>query len=81
MNTANSPASSPATPKKSALRQFIEYMGRGAAPADGYWFDGYGFDQVSLARRKAPGVFKVSASQASTCSQRLDKCAPATPGT
>ena len=77
MTTPNSPT----TPKRSALRKFIEYMGRGATPVDGYWFDGYGFDQVSLAGRKAPGIRKVSAPQASTCSPHLDKCAPAARGT
>jgi hypothetical protein len=75
------------TPKKSALRKFFEYMGRGATPVDGYYFDGYGFDQVSLAARKPPGIRTnkerpVSEPQvASVCSPRLDKCAPAARGT
>ena len=79
MNSGNSPNAS----KKSTLRTFIEYLGRGATPVDGYWFDGYGFDQVSLAGRKAPGIHKVSAPLVSTSpgAPRLDKCAPATPGT
>ena len=75
--------SNPNASKRSALRTFIEYLGRGATPVDGYWFDGYGFDQVSLAGRKAPGIRKVSAPQVSTSpsARRLDKCVPAAPGT
>jgi len=69
-------------PKRSTLRKFIEYLGRGATPVDGYWVDSYGFDQVSLAGRKAAGMQKkVSAPLPSTRPPRLDKCAPAAPGT